>query len=53
MYSRFLTKEGYLLLSGFYVQDIADLKKKAAQHGLKEKQWDERETWAALLLEKE
>ena len=52
-YSRFLNKEGYLLVSGFYVQDISDLKKKAAQHGLKEKQRDERETWAALLLGKE
>ena len=53
VYSRFLNKEGYLLVSGFYVQDISDLKKKAAQHGLKEKQRDERETWAALLLGKE
>jgi len=52
-YSRFLNKEGYLLVSGFYAQDISDLKKKAAQHGLKEKQRDERETWAALLLGKE
>ena len=53
VYSRFLNKEGYLLVSGFYVQDIGDLKKKAVQHGLKEKQRDERETWAALLLGKE
>ena len=53
MYSRFLNKEGYLLLSGFYLHDIADIKKEAAHHGLKERQRDERETWAALLLGKE
>ena len=53
IYSRFLNKDGYLLLSGFYTRDIADLKKEAVEHGLKEQQWDERETWAALLLKKE
>ncbi len=53
MYSRFLNKGAHLLLSGFYTRDIADLKKTAAHHGLIEKQWDERETWAALLLRKE
>jgi ribosomal protein L11 methyltransferase len=53
LYSRFLNKGGHLLLSGFYTRDIPDLKAEAARHGLEEKQWDERETWAALLLEKE
>jgi ribosomal protein L11 methyltransferase len=53
IYSRFLKNEGYLLLSGFYLRDIPDIKKEAAHHGLKEKQRDERETWAALLLRKE
>ena len=53
IYSQFLNKEGYLLLSGFYLRDIVDIKKEAAHHGLKERQRDERETWAALLLRKE
>jgi len=53
LYSMVLNKEGYLLLSGFYLRDIADIKKEAARHGLKEQQRDERETWAALLLRKE
>ena len=53
LYSRSLNKKGYLLLSGFYSRDLADLKKKALEHGLKEQQSDERETWAALLLKKE
>ena len=51
-YSRFLNKEGFLLLSGFYTRDIDDLNKKAAQHGLKEERVDFRESWAALLLRK-
>ena len=51
-YSRFLNKEGLLLLSGFYTRDIDDLNKKAVQHGLKEERVDFRESWAALLLRK-
>lgn len=50
-YASFLTKGGHLLLSGFYVSDIEDLKKEAANYSLREVVYDERETWACLLLE--
>lgn len=50
-YASFLTKGGHLLLSGFYVSDIEDLKEEAANYSLREVVYDERETWACLLLE--
>jgi ribosomal protein L11 methyltransferase len=49
-YSSFLTRGGFLLLSGFFVFDIPDLIREASNYGLKEIKRDERETWAALLL---
>jgi ribosomal protein L11 methyltransferase len=52
-YSRFLTPGGLLLLSGFYVRDLDDLRKEAGLHHLKALEHDERETWACLLLEKQ
>jgi ribosomal protein L11 methyltransferase len=52
-YSHYLQNQGLLLLSGFYTKDIDDLKIEAAKHRLKEIRRDERETWAALLLQKE
>ena len=51
-YASFLAEGGQLLLSGFYIQDIEDLKKEALKYHLKEIAHDERETWACLLLEK-
>lgn len=52
-YASFLKADGYLLLSGFYVQDIPDLKGCGAQYGLQEVTFQERESWACLLLHKQ
>ncbi|CAN5438039.1 50S ribosomal protein L11 methyltransferase [soil metagenome] len=51
-YSENLANGGYLLLSGFYTRDIADLVEEAQKHGFLEQKRDERETWACLLLMK-
>lgn len=51
-YGDYLQPSGLLLLSGFYTSDIADLKKEGAKFGFKEVRRDEKETWAALLLQK-
>ena len=51
-YSKFLLPAGQLLLSGFYTTDIDELKNEAAKFRFKEISRDEKETWAALLLEK-
>jgi ribosomal protein L11 methyltransferase len=51
-YYQYLQPGGHLLLSGFYTQDIPDLLAVAGPLGLAERHRDERETWAALLLEK-
>jgi len=50
-YASFLTSGGQLLLSGFYVQDIEDLLREAAQYGLQEVVHADRESWATLLLQ--
>jgi ribosomal protein L11 methyltransferase len=50
IYSTFLSKEGVLLLSGFYTHDIDDLLAEAGKYGLKEAGRDERESWASLKL---
>lgn len=52
-YATFLKPKGELLLSGFYVHDISDLKGEAAMYGLTEVAHQERETWACLLLQKQ
>lgn len=49
-YASFLNPGGQLLLSGFYIHDMEDLKAEAAKYNLKEVTHDERETWACLLL---
>lgn len=51
IYSTYLNKQGLLLLSGFFTLDIPDLLKEASDHKLKTVSRDERETWAALLLQ--
>jgi ribosomal protein L11 methyltransferase len=51
LYKNLLQPEGLLLLSGFYTSDIADLIREANPLGLQEARRDEKETWAALLLQ--
>jgi ribosomal protein L11 methyltransferase len=51
IYQQYLAPGGQLLLSGFYTHDIADLLAEAKAYGLREVRRDERETWAALLLQ--
>jgi ribosomal protein L11 methyltransferase len=52
-YASFLSRGGALLLSGFYTNDLADLRKEAMKHGLQSHEHDERETWACMLLTKQ
>ncbi|MBX2897489.1 MAG: 50S ribosomal protein L11 methyltransferase [Cyclobacteriaceae bacterium] len=52
-YAAFLKSGGELLLSGFYEQDIPDLKLEAAKYALKAVRQQTRETWACLLLQKQ
>jgi ribosomal protein L11 methyltransferase len=51
-YQTYLPIGGQLLLSGFYTHDIPDLLAEAKPFGLTEVTRDERENWAALLLQK-
>ena len=51
-YHQHLQPGGHLLLSGFYTHDLPDLLAVAGPLGFAERHRDERETWAALLLEK-
>jgi len=51
-YAQALLPGGHLLLSGFYENDIADLKREAQKFGLAEINRDSREHWACLLLHK-
>lgn len=53
VYRQFMKPGSQLLLSGFYSNDIPDLLQEASLHQLIEINRDERETWAALLLEVE
>jgi ribosomal protein L11 methyltransferase len=52
IYSSYLGRHGFLLLSGFYTQDIPDLLEMGKRHNLSEVKRDERENWASLLLKK-
>jgi ribosomal protein L11 methyltransferase len=52
LYGKYLNSGGLLLLSGFYNEDIPDLLQEASRFSLNEKRRDEKENWAALLLEK-
>ncbi|MFM7429274.1 MAG: 50S ribosomal protein L11 methyltransferase [Flammeovirgaceae bacterium] len=51
-YANYLDAGGQLLISGFYMQDISDLLNEANKYHLSEVSRKERETWAAVLLEK-
>ena len=52
-YAGRLENGGILLLSGFFSFDIPDLLKECALYSLTETRRDERESWAALQLQKE
>lgn len=52
-YAQHLRSGGQLLLSGFYIHDIADLLQRAAPLALREARRDERESWATLQLQKD
>jgi len=52
LYQKYLPLGGLLLLSGFFTEDIEDLKIEAAIYHLNEVRRDEKENWASLLLVK-
>ena len=52
IYADLLVDKGYLLLSGFYTQDIADLIECANPLGLKLLKEGSKDNWAALILQK-
>ena len=51
-YARHLRPGGLLVLSGFYVTDVADLTTCAANEGFILQKMEERDTWCALVLSK-
>jgi ribosomal protein L11 methyltransferase len=51
-YANYLVAGGQLLISGFYTHDIGDLLNEANKHQLTEVSRKDRETWAAVLLER-
>lgn len=52
IYSGLLTTDGFLLLSGFYTEDIEDLINAAAPFGLVLRKKSSKDNWAALILQK-
>ena len=52
LYQQYMLPGGLLLLSGFFTEDIDDLKAEAAHYHLSEIRRDERENWASLLMVK-
>lgn len=52
IYSGLLTADGFLLLSGFYTEDIEDLINAAAPFGLVLREKSSKDNWAALILQK-
>ena len=52
IYAGLLSSQGYLLLSGFYTQDIQDLVETANPLGLNLKHSSSKDNWAALILQK-
>jgi ribosomal protein L11 methyltransferase len=52
IYVSLLVDHGYLLLSGFYTEDVDDLEKLADQLGMKLITQQSKDNWAALVLQK-
>lgn len=52
-YAKRLHSGGYLLLSGFYLQDVPSLTKKAASFGIHQINFLEKNNWVSLLLKKQ
>ncbi len=52
VYADLLISKGYLLLSGFYTQDVEDLIQAAIPKGLSRIKSSEKDNWAALILQK-
>ncbi|MCA1758414.1 MAG: 50S ribosomal protein L11 methyltransferase [Bacteroidales bacterium] len=52
VYSKSLKPNGKLFISGFYTEDIPDLKTKAEQAGLKETGFKAKNNWAVSVFEK-
>lgn len=52
IYSDLLISGGYLLLSGFYTEDIDDLVQEAKKHSLELLKTSSKDNWAALILQK-
>lgn len=50
IYSKYLRRGGFLLLSGFLTADLPDILNEAAHRHLEEVKRDEREMWAAVVL---
>lgn len=53
IYAGLLSPIGFLLLSGFYTEDIEDLIIAAKPHGLVLQQKSSKDNWAALILQKD
>ena len=53
IYASLMPAEGYLLLSGFYTEDIDDLMEVAQPLGFKLLKSNSKDNWAALILQKE
>lgn len=53
IYASLMPAEGYLLLSGFYTEDIDDLMEVAQPLGLKLLKSNSKDNWAALILQKD
>ena len=51
VYSKCLNKRGMLFMSGFYINDIPDLKSKAEQSGLKEINIKSKNNWAVSVFQ--
>lgn len=52
-YGNRLVSGGYLLLSGFYTQDVPALEKKAAIYGIQKVNFLEKNNWVSMLLKKQ
>ena len=52
IYAGLLISDGFLLLSGFYTEDIEDLLQAAAPFGLTLRTKSSKDNWAALILQK-